>query len=239
MRSPLLAAALLLGCALQAVAEPHEVFSVPDAPALQAPPATHRIPVQFVILRGSRWTWAVVEQRVTKTKEVLAQCGVRLDTTISELVPPGPNATAIYDTKRSHEPTGMSTIVSALSQPKPTVFYVDGFPDNAAQGGTARPQHTAAGQVVPEVDTAWIPYFETPPPAHANYSVDAHELVHVLADIAHWSPPYQSPPGHAKGDFDPNKPEAGLMVRMPEIRTNILHPYICERIKKFPRATPL
>lgn len=238
MRPPrLLPALLLLACALPAAAEIHAVVAAVVARVLQAPPATHRIPLQVVILRGSRWTWSAVDRRVSLTRDILAQCGVRLEPTIVELKPPSDTASVLYEIGNDQDPTSMRVVSQTLAQAKPTMFYVDGFSDNTAQGGTARTPRTSAG--TPELDTAWIPYYETAPGWQATYHVDAHELVHVLADIGHWSPPYQAPAGHQKGDDDPDRPNPGLMVGNNAIRTNALAPYLCERIKNHPRASPL
>jgi hypothetical protein len=233
---------LLLACALPAGAERHRFVPVDPERAVSPRGAelTHRIPLQIVILQGSRWTWDAVSARTVMTKEVLAQCGVRLDPTIVTLAAPSGRAGIIYAPARSQEPDGMATIVRALSQPKPTLFYVDAFVDNTGQGGTSRILQTVtAGQDVPEVDTAWIPYFDQKPSWQVNYHVDAHELVHVLADVRHWSPPYQSPPGHRKGDVDPNAPNPGLMSGNTMNRTNIIDPYLCERIKRHSSAAAL
>lgn len=237
MRPPLLLSALILACATPASAEIHNLVAATLARVLQAPPATHRIPLQVIILRGSRWTWSAVDKRVALTRDILAQCGVRLETTIVELNPPAGTAFVLYELGNDQDPTSIRIVSQTLAQMKPTMFYVDGFSDNSSQGGTARTPRTSAG--TPELDTAWIPYYDTAPGWQATYQVDAHELVHVLADVGHWSPPYQSPPGHKKGDDDPDRPDPGLMVGNNAIRTNSMAPYLCERIKKHPRAAPL
>jgi len=240
MRSRLAVALFASFCAAPVAAEVHEPIAMSQAtPLVRAAAETHRVAVRVVILSGSRWTLDAVNIRVAKTRDIIAQCGVRLDATIVELTAPGGGAGVLYASERSQEPTGMSTITGFLAQPKPTIYYVGAFTDNTGQSGTSRPRHTVSGAPIPEMDTAWIPYSEVPPYWHANYHVDAHELVHVLANIAHWSPPYRSPPGHMKGDADPNRPDPGLMVQNNYIRSNIIDTYLCERIKNHPSAAPL
>ena len=240
MRPPRFTPLLLaLVCAGPAAGEIHKPVAMEsNAPAPLAAPATHLIPLQVVILHGSRWTWAEVDRRVAKTKEILAQCGVRLDATLVELKSPTGSPSVLYEFDNKLDPTSLRQVAQILARAKPAMFYVESFPDNTSQGGTARPRRTSAGH--PEADTAWIPYFETPPGWQASYHVDAHELVHVLADIGHWSPPYQSPPGRKKGDPpDPDRPIEGLMVANNILRSNALAPYLCERIKKHAGAEPL
>lgn len=224
--------------ALPASAEIHRPRAAAFDQTLQSVPATVRVPLTVVILRGSRWTYDAVERRVARTREILSQCGVRLDATIVELASPSGSPSVLYERGNDQDRTGMRVVTQSLAQPKPTLFYVDGFSDNSGQGGTSRPPLTSEGQ--PEADTAWIPYSDVPPGWQAAYHVDAHELVHVLADIGHWSPPYQPTAGRKKGDPpDPNAPDPGLMVGNSAIRTNVLAPFLCERIKKHPRAAPL
>jgi len=234
----LLLVAFAVACAGRTAAENHEFLAAESWSASpKIPAATHRVPLQIVILRGSRWTWADVDRRVAKTREILAQCGVRLEPTIVELNSPSGSPSVLYQESSAQNPASLRVVAQTLAQSRPVLFYVESFSDNIAQRGTARIRTNSAGE--PEVDTAWIPYFE-PSNVQWSYQVDAHELVHVLADIGHWTPPYRSPPGRKKGDPpDPNAPDHGLMVGNPSVRTNVLAPFLCARIKSHPRAARL
>ena len=205
-----------------------------------APPPTHKIAVNVVILAGSSWARGAVEQRVTLTREILSQCALRLDGAIIERGLPSGGAGVLYDTDRSEEPAGMGT-VARLLRPNagPTLFYVGRFEDNAGQGGTSRPPFTSQGR--PEVDTAWIPHHDRVPGWQDAYHVDAHELVHVLADTGHSAlPTFGRKPRRNKEDpVDQADRDGGLMVGNPALRSNKLAPELCDKMKRHPLAERL
>lgn len=231
-------AALLLLAAVGASAERH-VFDDSRAPAAIAPPPapTHAIALAVVILRGSSWTHDVVARRVAKTRDIVAQCGVRLDAAITELSSPSGSPDVVYDPDRAGEKGGMGAIASALGQAKPTLFYVGMFSDNEAQSGTSRPTFQAGGRA--DENTAWIPFPFDGPDVEHPYLVDAHELVHTIANTPHVE--YRACPRRARKE-DPVAPECadqGLMAGNPLIRSNKISDALCARIKARPYARPL
>jgi hypothetical protein len=231
-------AALLALTGLPASAEFHEDVPAVQSQPTQSPPPTHRVPLSVVILRGSRWTYDVVQRRVAKAREIIAQCGVRLDPAFIELSSPGGGAGVLYKPASSGEPGGMGTLARALGQPKPILFYVERFADNSGQSGTARPPHTSAG--TDEVDTAWIAFTESNADGSGRYQVDAHELVHMLADVGHVGLGENRPPRRNKEDpIDPADLAQGLMVGNPILRSNRLSPALCARLKARTTARPL
>lgn len=207
---------------------------------LQAAPApTHRIPVNVVVLAGSHWLAESVERRVSMTRAILTQCAIALEPAIAVREPPWGSALVLYDDKRSEEPNGMGS-VSRLLRPSaaPTLFYVEDFEDNEAQTGTSRPPFTSAGR--PEVDTAWIRFADHLPRWSDAYHVDAHELVHVLADTGHSAlPTFGRGRGRKEDPADPASQDGGLMAGNPFVRSNRIAAELCEKMKAHPFARRL
>lgn len=235
-RAPL--AAILLMCAAGAAAERHAFDDSRAAAAIAPPPApTHAIRLAVVILRGSPWTYDAVARRVAKTREIVAQCGVRLDPEISELSSPSGSPDVVYDPDHASEKAGMGTISSALGQTKPTLFYIRAFSDNGGQSGTSRPAFQARGAA--EEDTAWVPFPADGADAEHPYLVDAHELVHVIADTPHADFRTCAPRAHKEDPISPECADQGLMVGNPMLRSNRISDALCARIKERPYARPL
>ncbi|MBI4349673.1 MAG: hypothetical protein HY553_22750 [Elusimicrobia bacterium] len=202
------------------------------------PPASARIAVDVVLLRGTGWSRDVVERRLGRLGAVLRQCGVRLDAAITEASAPGAATRPLYDRARAQAPNGLGTITRALrTSARPVLFYIGPFEDNPGQA-TSRPRFDSAG--LDEVDTAWVPYGLGEGGAHACYLVDAHELVHTLADVGHPSLEYDGPRRARKEDPPyPGEQDGGLMAGNPGARTNVLGASVCDRLRKGPFAERL
>lgn len=202
------------------------------------PAPTHAIPLRVVIFEGSGWTRPEVEGRLARVWDVVDRCGVRLaPVTVVELAPPSGTPSPVYARDRSGEPDGLGSVARAAGAGAgPTLFYIADFADRP-QPGTSRPRHQVGA--APEADTAWITRAVLSEGHGDAYSVDAHELVHVLADIGHWAP--EDPPGtppRRKGDPGPRR-DAGLMAGSPNARSDRLDPSLCARIKSHPSARAL
>jgi hypothetical protein len=239
MRSLSLAAALVLvACAAHADTSRSGPSRFAPAVLPEPPVPSHSIPFSAVILKGSGWTREAVQPRLAEVQRIIAQCGVRLDLgPVVEGELPGGGTELLYDRKAASAPNGLGTVTQLL-RPRagPALFYFAHFLD-FKQPGTARPAWTDAGTA--QLDTAWIAF---PPDEGQSYSVDAHELVHVLADTSHSSLPRVGPPSEKpKRDDSPQQPrqDGGLMSKYGRDRSNVIGDALCAKMKLHPAAVSL
>jgi len=126
---------------------------------------------------GSQWTAPEVENAVTGSARLLAQCGVIL--TGAELrVIDAPQAYIYYDTPISRE------LLRHLKTPRPAVFFVEDT--HADPAFDAEAIGLANARQRPELaNTVWVAHGAR----NLAYAL-AHELVHVLSDSgAHTTEP--------------------------------------------------
>lgn len=120
------------------------------------------------------------------------------------------------------------------------ITLMETFEDNFMQPGTSRPPFNHAGD--PEVDTAWITRLVLSPGYRDHYSVDAHELLHVLADTGHsvLRSAEDRPARPQKGEpSDEPDRYGGLMAGNPLIRSDVVDPSLCEKMRAHPLVRPL
>ena len=150
-----------------------------------------------VIFRTSGWSAPEIIARTKDLTETLSQCGVKLTQSKLITVDPIPGFTKFDGQVRLapdyfDDPNKKEATVSKMlpGSRRPVIFYVQAINTDTAYANLAEAQ--APGNMnLPMLDTIWISKAITYSEHKFNprYSVEAHELGHVLGKLQHIYPP--------------------------------------------------
>ena len=142
---------------------------------------THEIDFTIVMFKQTSWKQEKIRERMSRLSQIFGKCGIRINPP-TLVVADSPIGTAVLD-----RPLGRDTEISQklpASAVRPVMFYVEA----ELEGRVAYAWHKRTGANTVIQDTAWITheveewYKELHDP---SFSVDAHELGHILCDCYH------------------------------------------------------
>lgn len=214
-----------------------EILNVDLAPAYQGAaqvPATKGLALVSVMFRGSGWTVPEITARTQDMTDTIGQCGVKLTglkiITVDTL--PGLSrfdgqvrvGTNYLDDPNKKEAKVANVLPTSL---RPIMFYVQAIATDSAYANLAEAEPEGY-KTAPVVDTIWIAKATTfyEHKYNKHYSVEAHELGHVLGKLQHLYPPKL--PG----------PTTNLMAADLHKLSPVLTPAQCEKIRQSPLLSP-
>ena len=178
-----------------------------------APPRTHTIALDVVVLNGAGWRIPEIHRAVGRAAEILAQCEVSVERTRLRIVEAPRRFRYLHD-------TWSRRLVRRLDPSRPAVFFIEETlrepPFEAEAFGQGNTRRNPVMR-----DTVWITRA-----AENVGAVLAHELFHVLADLG-------------RHETEPDN----LMYERTDGSNTGLHDWQCERLRKvataFGLATPV
>ena len=173
-----------------------EISDIDLAPFYQGTaqvPAVKGLALKSVVLRGSGWTLSEIKERTQDMTDTLGQCGVKLTSYKVITVDALPGLQRFDGMVRTgaeflDDPHKKEAKVANMlpDSARPVMFYVQAIAMYSAYANLA--EATQEGyKTAPVVDTIWIAKSITYTENKYNpyYSVEAHELGHVLGKLQH------------------------------------------------------
>jgi len=136
-----------------------------------------------ILLRGSGASLPVLEKRLPYTKDAFDTCQVQIQSNwIIVVDPPEDRVDFVHDHVDFDYSNGTKAHLALITPPveMPALFYIKSFTNTAAVTGTSAAPHWAGGS--PQENFTWV---TEPVLNYFAFSVEAHELGHVLADMGH------------------------------------------------------
>ena len=175
-------------------------------PGAAAPPHTHTVTLDVVVLSGAGWRIPEIHRAVGRAAEILAQCGVSFARTRLRMVEASRRFRYLHD-------SWSRRLVQRLDPARPAVFFVeDTLREPTFEAEAFGQSNTRRMRALR--DTVWITRV-----ARDVGVVLAHELFHVLADLG-------------QHETDPDN----LMYERTDGSNTRLHDWQCERLRKVATA---